>query len=56
MAEAGWFTAASVLVHCILGAAGQNAANAACRREATGLVEADVFVCPLSAWWEAPRV
>ena len=49
--EGGWFTAASVLVHYILGAAGQNAANAAqVRTLGPGVSRAEVLGAVAEAW------
>ncbi|TDD62453.1 TetR/AcrR family transcriptional regulator [Actinomadura rubrisoli] len=48
--EGGWFTAASALVHYILGAAGQNAANG---RGAGSGVDRGEFLDSVSRAWEA---
>jgi AcrR family transcriptional regulator len=51
--EDGWFAAASVLVHYILGAAGQNAANAVHARVlGSGLDRAEFFGAVSKAWAE----
>lgn len=47
--ESGWFTATSALLHYILGAAGQNAANATAPGTATGRAE---FLGAVSAAWK----
>ncbi|WP_433892185.1 TetR/AcrR family transcriptional regulator [Streptomyces sp. CA-111067] len=49
--EAGWFHATSVLVHYILGAAGQNAANAASARDLGPGVDRAAFLGTVSAAW-----
>jgi AcrR family transcriptional regulator len=51
--EGGWFAAASVLVHYILGAAGQNAANAVHARVLRpGMDRAEFFGAVSKAWAE----
>ncbi|MFJ6694152.1 TetR/AcrR family transcriptional regulator [Streptomyces sp. NPDC091294] len=54
--EAHWFAATSALMHYILGAAGQNAANSASAARAGltgGDVDRDAFLDTVSAAWEA---
>jgi AcrR family transcriptional regulator len=48
--EEGWFTATSVLVHYVLGAAGQNAANSRVLEEGADRAE---FLHDVSTAWEA---
>jgi AcrR family transcriptional regulator len=48
-----WFTAASVLMHYILGAAGQNAANTASTRALPPDVDRAAFLDSVSTAWEA---
>lgn len=50
--EAGWFAASSVLMHYILGAAGQNAANAASARDLEPGMTRAAFLDSVSAAWE----
>jgi AcrR family transcriptional regulator len=50
--EASWFTATSALVHYILGAAGQNAANAAHGRVLGPDVDRAAFLDAVSTAWE----
>nr|BFD87897.1 TetR/AcrR family transcriptional regulator [Streptomyces sp. Xyl84] len=50
--EAGWFTAASALVHYVLGAAGQNAANSAGARAGEPVPDRAEFLGSVSAAWE----
>jgi AcrR family transcriptional regulator len=50
--EDGWFTPASVLVHYILGAAGQNAANTANARTLGPDVDRAEFLDAVSKAWE----
>lgn len=50
--EDGWFTATSVLVHYILGAAGQNAANTESGRALGPGVDRARFLDDVSAEWE----
>ncbi|WP_329040841.1 TetR family transcriptional regulator [Streptomyces sp. NBC_00178] len=50
--EAGWFTATSVLVHYILGAAGQNAANIASGRALGPGVDRPEFLDSVARAWE----
>ncbi|MFI8002674.1 TetR family transcriptional regulator [Streptomyces sp. NPDC086010] len=50
--EAGWFTATSVLVHYILGAAGQNAANIASGRALGPGVDRPAFLDSVARAWE----
>ena len=51
--EDGWFTATSALVHYILGAAGQNAANAATGRALGPDMDRTAFLDAVSTTWEA---
>lgn len=51
--ERSWFTATSALVHYILGAAAQNAANAAGHRTLRPGVDRDEFLDAVSMAWEA---
>ncbi|MYS72767.1 TetR family transcriptional regulator [Streptomyces sp. SID5926] len=50
--EAHWFTASSALMHYILGAAGQNAANSASAGPAGADVDRDEFLDTVSTAWE----
>ncbi|MER5427618.1 TetR/AcrR family transcriptional regulator C-terminal domain-containing protein [Streptomyces sp. NPDC002588] len=50
--EAGWFTATSALVHYVLGAAGQNAANAANAGALGPDVDRAEFLDSVSTAWE----
>ncbi|MFJ6074517.1 TetR/AcrR family transcriptional regulator [Streptomyces sp. NPDC093065] len=50
--EADWFTASSALMHYILGAAGQNAANSASAGPPGPGVDRDEFLDTVSAAWE----
>ncbi|MEU6476658.1 TetR family transcriptional regulator [Streptomyces sp. NPDC047017] len=50
--ESHWFTATSVLMHYVLGAAGQNAANAASARALAPGVDRAEFLGTVSAAWE----
>ncbi|WP_328648914.1 TetR/AcrR family transcriptional regulator C-terminal domain-containing protein [Amycolatopsis sp. NBC_00348] len=50
--EAGWFTATSALVHYILGAAGQNAANSASGRALEPGIDRSQFLDAVSTAWE----
>ena len=49
--ESGWFTAASVLVEYILGAAGQNAANSAKARTLGPHVDRSAFLDAMARTW-----
>ena len=51
--EAGWFTATSALMHYILGAAGQNAANAASVRALAPGATRSGFLDAAARGWEA---
>jgi AcrR family transcriptional regulator len=51
--ESGWFTATSALVHYILGAAGQNAANTANGRALGTGTNRTEFLDAVSTTWEA---
>ncbi|QMU70117.1 TetR/AcrR family transcriptional regulator [Streptacidiphilus sp. P02-A3a] len=51
--ESGWFAAVSVLVHYILGAAGQNAANTAGARALGPGTDRAAFLDGVSRAWEA---
>ncbi|MFI1754105.1 TetR/AcrR family transcriptional regulator [Streptomyces sp. NPDC020571] len=50
--EADWFTASSALMHYILGAAGQNAANSAGAAPSGRDVDRDEFLDTVSTAWE----
>ncbi|MER6163081.1 TetR/AcrR family transcriptional regulator [Streptomyces violaceorubidus] len=50
--EADWFTASSALMHYILGAAGQNAANSASAGPSGRDVDRDEFLDTVSTAWE----
>lgn len=50
--EAGWFTATSALVHYVLGAAGQNAANSAGAQAGEPVPDRAEFLGSVSAAWE----
>jgi AcrR family transcriptional regulator len=50
--EDSWFTATSALMHYILGAAGQNAANSASSRALPPDVDRDQFLDTVSTAWE----
>ncbi|AXL92397.1 TetR family transcriptional regulator [Streptomyces sp. CB09001] len=50
--ESDWFTASSALMHYILGAAGQNAANSASAGPSTAAVDRDEFLDTVSTAWE----
>ncbi|MFJ7047437.1 TetR/AcrR family transcriptional regulator C-terminal domain-containing protein [Streptomyces sp. NPDC101112] len=50
--EDSWFTATSALMHYILGAAGQNAANSASSRALPPDVDRDQFLDSVSTAWE----
>lgn len=50
--EAHWFTASSALMHYILGAAGQNAANSASAGPVGADVDRDEFLDTVSTAWE----
>lgn len=50
--EAHWFTASSALMHYILGAAGQNAANSASTGPVGADVDRDEFLDTVSTAWE----
>ncbi|WP_406138019.1 TetR/AcrR family transcriptional regulator [Streptomyces sp. NBC_01089] len=50
--ESSWFTSASALMHYILGAAGQNAANAASGRVLGAGVDRDEILDTVSTAWE----
>jgi AcrR family transcriptional regulator len=50
--EGSWFTATSALVHYILGAAGQNAANTAAARTLGSDVDRTGFLDTVSSAWE----
>ncbi|MFI8490220.1 TetR/AcrR family transcriptional regulator [Streptomyces rubrogriseus] len=50
--EAHWFTASSALMHYILGAAGQNAANSPSAGPAGADVDRDEFLDTVSTAWE----
>ncbi|MCA1219235.1 TetR family transcriptional regulator [Streptomyces sp. 8L] len=50
--EAGWFTATSLLVHYILGAAAQNAVNSAIGRDLPPGMDRGAFLDSVSTSWE----